>query len=303
MPRTVVASITSTPIARVANFYHPASMDTRTFLGLQPTHNRFRWMLPVQPGICAGTSPSFMFGGAGLGASIAALEGTSGRETIWATAQYLSYARPGEVVDVDVTLAVEGHQMTQARAVCRVEDREILTVNAALGDRPFDRDAQFETMPPDVPRPEECAPREFRIAVGDSINSRLEQRLASGRSLADLDGTLGSGQTLVWARIPEVSHGVDGASLAVLGDFVPMGVGQGLGIRGGGNSLDNTLRIAHLVPTEWVLLDIRVQAVERGFGHGLVHMFTEEGTLLATASQSRIVRYWKEHSHRLDTPG
>ena len=74
---------------------------------------------------------------------------------------------------------------------------------------------------------------------------------------------------------------------------MPMGVGQALGVRGGGNSLDNTLRVAHLVPTEWVLLDIRVHAVERGFGHGLVHMFAEDGTLLATASQSCIVRYWK----------
>ena len=40
-----------------------------------------------------------------------------------------------------------------------------------------------------------------------------------------------------------------------------------------------------------MLLDIRVHAVERGFGHGLVHMFAEDGTLLATASQSCIVRY------------
>ena len=47
------------------------------------------------------------------------------------------------------------------------------------------------------------------------------------------------------------------------------------------------------MPTEWVLMDIRVHAVERGFGHGLVHMFAEDGTLLATASQSVIVRYWK----------
>jgi len=44
------------------------------------------------------------------------------------------------------------------------------------------------------------------------------------------------------------------------------------------------------VPTEWVLLDIHVHAVERGFGHGLVHMFAEDGTLLATASQSCIIR-------------
>ena len=104
----------------------------------------------------------------------------------------------------------------------------------------------------------------------------------------------GDGQTLLWARIPEVLDGVDGATLAVLGDFVPMGVGQALGIRGGGNSLDNTLRLVKLVPTDWVLLDIRVHAVERGFGHGLVHMFAEDGTLLATASQSCIMRYWRE---------
>ena len=79
---------------------------------------------------------------------------------------------------------------------------------------------------------------------------------------------------------PEVLDGVDGAALAVLGDFVPMGVGQALGVRGGGNSLDNTLRIVDLVPTDWVLMDIRIHAVERGFGHGLVHMFAEDGTLL-----------------------
>ena len=80
------------------------------------------------------------------------------------------------------------------------------------------------------------------------------------------------------------------ATLAVLGDFVPMGIGQSLGVRGGGNSLDNTLRVGRLVPTEWVLMDVRVHMVQRGFGHGLVHMFAEDGTLLATASQSVIVR-------------
>jgi acyl-CoA thioesterase len=53
------------------------------------------------------------------------------------------------------------------------------------------------------------------------------------------------------------------------------------------------LRVMNLVPTTWVLLDIRVQGVARGFGHGLVHMFAEDGTLMATASQSCIVRMWK----------
>ena len=44
------------------------------------------------------------------------------------------------------------------------------------------------------------------------------------------------------------------------------------------------------MPTEWVLLDIRIHAVAHGFGHGVVHLWAEDGTLLATASQSAIVR-------------
>jgi acyl-CoA thioesterase len=45
-----------------------------------------------------------------------------------------------------------------------------------------------------------------------------------------------------------------------------------------------------MMPSVLVLIAIRVQAVERSFGDGLVHMFAEDGTLLATASQRVIVR-------------
>ncbi len=267
-------------------------MDSRTFLDLQPSHNPFRWSLDVRHELC--TMGGFLFGGAGLGAAIGALEGTSGRSCIWATGQYLSYAAPGEVMDIDVTIAVEGHQITQARAVGHVGNREILTVNAALGERPDMPEGQWETMP-DVPPPDQCEVRPHRMPVEGTINERLEQRLVKGRHFDDLDGNPGDGQTIVWARIPAaIDRSIDATALAVLGDFVPMGVGQALGVRGGGNSLDNTLRVARLVPTEWVLLDIRAHAVERGFGHGLVHMFAEDGTLLATASQSCIVRFWKD---------
>ena len=266
------------------------NMDSRSFLGLQQSHNPYRWSMEVTQSLVTGGN--FLFGGAGLGAAISAMEGTSGRETVWATAQYLSYAKPGEVMDIDVTLAVEGHQMTQARAVCHVGNREILTVNAALGHRPLEVTGQWEVMP-QVRPPSKCPERPFRGPIEGTINDKLDQRLAKGRPHELLDGSQGDGQVLMWARIPDMLDGVDAASLSVLGDFVPMAIGQALGVRGGGNSLDNTLRVVHLVPTEWVLLDIRVHAVERGFGHGLVHMFAEDGTLLATASQSCIVRFWK----------
>jgi acyl-CoA thioesterase II len=270
--------------------YCPAAMDTRGFLDLQPSHNPYRWHLPVSLGLCTGGQ--FLFGGSGLAAAISAMEATAGRPCVWATAQYLSYAKPGEVLDIDVTVAVEGHQITQARAVGHVGNREILTVNAALGMRPMPEAGQWETMPADLPPPADCPPRVSRLPVDGTINERLDLRIVRARDHAQLDGTLGDGRTLMWARIPEVIEGVDAAALAVLGDYVPMGVGQALGKVGGGNSLDNTLRVIRLVPTAWVLLDIQVHGADHGFGHGLVHLFAEDGTLLATASQSCIVRFW-----------
>ena len=88
-------------------------------------------------------------------------------------------------------------------------------------------------------------------------------------------------------------------SVATLAEAAPgrfaFGISQALGERAGGNSLDNTIRVARRVPTEWLLLDVRIHAVAHGFGHGLVHMWAEDGSLLATASQSAIVRRWKEH--------
>ena len=203
---------------------------------------------------------------------------------MWATAQYLNYARPPSVMDIDVTVASAGHQTTQARAVAHVGDREILTVNAALGDRSFPESGQWVERP-SVPDPDDCPPRESQRNVSDSILSRLDQRWA-------LQGGDGSGRCAVWSRMPDLL-GVSAPALAVLGDYVPLGLGVTLENDITSNSLDNTLRVANLVPTEWVLLDIRVHAVERGFGHGLVHMFAEDGTLLATASQSCIVRFWK----------
>lgn len=270
-------------------------MDTKTFLGVepigQPGKADGRWAMAVKSSLVTGGQ--FLWGGAALAGAVSAMEQLSGRPCVWATAQYLSYARTNEVMEIDVTLAVVGNQITQARAIGRVGNREILTVNAALGQRTFAHHASFAKMP-DVPKPHEIASRKHRSPVENTIHERLDERFVKGRELEDLHGEPNDGQTVMWARIPDVLSDVDAATLAVLGDFVPMAVGQALGVRGGGNSLDNTLRIVRLVPTKWVLLDIQIQGVEQGFGHGTINMFAEDGTLLATASQSVIARMWKE---------
>ena len=264
-------------------------MDAQSFLDLKPTHNPNRWVLPVTPGIS--TRSNFLWGGCGLGAAIAAMEGTCERPVIWATAQYLSYASPPSILDMDVTVAVAGRRTTQARAVGQVGDREILTVNAALGSRPLEAAGTWTTMP-SVPPPSECERR--LVTDEDSMMNRLEFRLADARSFEDVVGhPAAEGRSSMWARMPEVLE-ISAAALAILGDYVPFGIGQALGARAGGNSLDNTLRIVRIVPTDWVLLDIQVHAVANGFGHGLVHLWAEDGTLLATASQSTIVRFHRD---------
>ncbi|HET6950751.1 MAG TPA: thioesterase family protein [Acidimicrobiales bacterium] len=263
-------------------------MDARTWLGLEPTHNPMRWVLPVTPGIS--TAGPFLFGGCGLGAAIAAMEAVSGRPVVWATAQYLSYANPPSVLDIDVTVAAQGHSITQARVVGHVADREILTVNAALGSRDFAAEGSW-VEPPTVPPPEDCPVRGLRVPGIESIMDRLDVRLAAARSWEEIDGNPApGGRSMLWARMPDLLEPSSGASLAILGDYVPFGIGQALGRLGGGNSLDNTLRVYRLVPTDWVLLDIRIHAVAHGFGHGAVHLWAEDGTLMATASQSTIVR-------------
>jgi acyl-CoA thioesterase-2 len=266
-------------------------MDARSWLGLEPTHNPNRWVLPVTDGLS--THGGFLFGGCGLGAAIEALEGTTGRPVVWATAQYLSYAMVGSVLDVDVTVAVAGHQITQARATAHVADREIFTVNAALGTRDLDAEGQWETMP-QVAAPEDLPYRLHPLAdETESILDRLDQRQAKGRAWNDLDGTPGDGTAALWIRLPELLD-MSASALAILGDYVPFGISQALGRLGGGNSLDNTLRVAQVVPTDWVLVDVRLHAIRHGFGHGLVHLWSRDGTLLATASQSTIVRHWNK---------
>jgi acyl-CoA thioesterase-2 len=267
-------------------------VDAVRFFGLSRSEDPDVWQLPVVPELCSGRGT--LFGGCGLGAAIEALERTTGRPLVWASAQYLSYARPPSVVDINITEVVRGHRSSQARAVARVDGEEIFAVNAALGAREFPLSGSWAVRP-EVPPPNASPPRETLPRHRGTIMDRLETRLAAGRSIHDLPGPPGDGRAALWVHLPSLE--MSAAALAIVGDFVPFGVGQALGDRAGGNSVDNTLRVVKRHPTEWILADVRVHAVADGFGHGLVHLWAEDGTLLGTASQSAIVRKhrdWEE---------
>ena len=260
------------------------------FFDLRATHNPHRWYLPLDLSVCVGPPDNlFMFGGVGLASAVAAMERTCQRPVIWATAQYLSYARPPSVVDLDVWTPAVGKYNTQARVIGHVHDKEIFTVNAALGARPSEISRQWMEAPV-APPPEDCEPAEHWRGAEGGLHSRIEVRVAKGRYGRDREGASeADGRSLLWIR-PREGYPVDSAMLAIMADFVPSGVGNALGQNAGGNSLDNTLRVRRIVPTDWVLCDIRIMGVHGGFAHGAMYLFSRDGELMATASQSLIVR-------------
>ena len=120
-------------------------------------------------------------------------------------------------------------------------------------------------------------------------------RIASGRSFEEISAgppTPGDPDSALWARVPGHLE-PSAATLAIIGDYVSGGVSQPLGRRVLSRSLDNTLRVVHLEPTEWVLCDIRMLALVDGYGQGIAYLWSEQGSLLATASQSMSVRFWE----------
>jgi acyl-CoA thioesterase-2 len=261
------------------------------FFDLRATHNPHRWYLPLTEDLCVGPpGRSFMFGGVGMAASIAAMERTCGRPVIWATAQYLSYARPPSVVDLDVRVAVQGRHTSQARVTAHVGDNEILTVNAALGQRP-DSDRWQGAQAPQVPPPEACAESERWNPQTLDLHSRIEVRIAQGAHWGGVHPEGGSpdGRLVLWIR-PRGGEPVDASMLAIMADHVPSAVGAALGRSAGGNSLDNTIRLLEPVATDWVLCDTTIVGIARGVAHGAMRLYAQSGVLMASASQSMIVR-------------
>jgi acyl-CoA thioesterase len=260
-------------------------------LSVVATHNPHRWYLPLNEHLCVGPAGrAFMFGGVGLAAAIQAMERTCQRPLVWATAQYLSFARPPSVVDLDVWVPNAGHSTTQARVIGHVGEKEIFTVNAALGSRPSEVSRQWVEAPL-VPPPADCAPTDHWRGDEGGLHGQIEMRLAKGTYGFDMRGAAPSedGRLIMWMR-PKAGQAIDAAMLAILADHVPSGIGNALGVNAGGSSLDNTLRVLRLAPTEWVLCDISIHGVHGGFGHGAMRLFAEDGQLMATASQSVIVR-------------
>lgn len=262
---------------------------------LLATENSNRFRFQVDDSVSVGPPGNvFLFGGVGHAAAISAIKAVTDRELLWSSAQFSSFARRGDILDIDVHVSASGRHTTQASAIVRLGDSLVLRVAAACGDRPAQPSHQW-TLMPDMPSPQECVEWPIWPKQEGGFNKRMELRLAPGSpGTRERTGSLETtGNLRIWTRFRD-STPIDVAALAILGDLIPAGVASAFGRKGGGNSLDNSLRVCAVVPTQWVLCDIQIDSVQRGFAHGAARLFAQDGTLMAVASQTIIVRFLED---------
>ena len=113
----------------------------------------------------------------------------------------------------------------------------------------------------------------------------IEMRHADQRDHPDP----GPGRVCLWVRRRDRGP-ITPAVAAYIADLVPMSVARAFGVVAMGISLDNTIRIGGFVDTEWVLVDLRPHLAAGDYAHGVAHVWSESGHLMATASQTASMR-------------
>ncbi|HMO75623.1 MAG TPA: thioesterase family protein [Sphingopyxis sp.] len=240
--------------------------------------------------LCVGPpGRQFLFGGIALAAAIEALERRTGLPAIFASLQFLAQARPGNRLRFDTELAADGRSTRQCRVTGWRGETMFVQGHGACGRR--DDPALHQGAPmPVVPAPEQCPERSVARLLSSNLNALLEFRLAAGAfpDRADWTGQ-GGVDLLCWVRARDGAP-LDRRRLAVIGDCAALALAGALGRPASGSSLDNMIRFTAEPKGKWTLAQMRVEGVGAGIAHVATRLFSEEGTLLALAGQSMLLR-------------
>ena len=257
-------------------------LDQR-LLGLVPTEDALVWVLPLASHLCR--PDGALFGGTALAASLRLMELATGRAALWATVQFVTSARVDDRLDCRVVIGARGHHVDQVRVEASIDGAVVFE---ALGSTADPRDGAMTgvgvTMPT-VPPPDDCPLWEGPGGVMAGLTSVGHHERAEYR-VAELQGLEAAhGAVAMWGRL--VGEGATtSAKLGFLGDMVPLAVTRSAGVEGVGTSLDNSIRLARLVDSEWLLVHLQGHAAQDGYGYGVGHFWSPDGQLLATSSQT-----------------
>ena len=120
----------------------------------------------------------------------------------------------------------------------------------------------------------------------------MHHLVSEHREASFLDGPSNRpGHMALWARLRGelAGHEMTPAGLGFLADMVPIACARACGVQGAGTSLDNSIRVGPVVDSEWVLVELEAHAAEGGYGYGVGHMWSPDGRMLATGTQSAIL--------------
>jgi acyl-CoA thioesterase len=259
-----------------------SGLDARLLGFERVDEERLRFVL--EPHLCR--PDGALFGGTAIAAAVGAMELVAGRPALWATSQIVSSAQQGDVVDVVVEHLARGNNVDQLRVTLTVDERVMVAALGSTATPRRDGISGLGARMPNVTPPHRSEPRIHRGGSWGETGERGQHRIMELLTPELVDGTpLAPGRMVLWARLIE-EHTNTAAKLGFLGDMVPVAVCDAAGVRGAGTSLDNSLRVGRLVDSEWVLLDLRGHVAADGYGYGECHLWSPDGVLLGTASQT-----------------
>lgn len=265
------------------------------FFGLEPTTDPGTFGVTVVNHLAR--MDGQLYGGSAIGMSVAAAEAVTERPALWMTTQYVSTVATDHRLELRAEVLAGGRRTNQMRVTGTSESGDV--VFASLGatglHRPDGLTGEFERMPKvsDPDSSERWASPISGLAKkagfpdlspeeqGKGFSGAVEFR---GPELLDHPDP-GPGRSCLWIRRRDGAT-VTPAVAVYLADMVPMSLAAALGVIARGMSLDNTIRFGAFVDTEWILLDLRPHLAVGGYGHGIAHVWSEDGHLLATASQT-----------------
>lgn len=277
-----------------AGYGAPMQRDVE-FLGLRTEGDDGRYSFGVEDRLAR--LDGRLYGGTAIAVSMVAAELLTGRATVWMTTQFVATAPANERISVQAEVLASGRRASQVRVTGTDSHGETMFASlGATGDRKQGGlEGVFEVMPTvSAPDDSEVMGNLFEgvlrkagytdippIFEGKGFGTAIEFRDPEVEHHPDA----GPGRVCVWVRRRD-RQGVTPAMVAFMADMVPLSVAHACGVVAGGISLDNSIRVGSFTETEWVLLDLRPHMASGDYGHGAVHAWSEDGQLLATASQS-----------------
>jgi len=223
-----------------------------------------------------------LYGGAAVALSVAAAGARTAREPVWMTTQFVSTALLGSPVDLFVDVLAEGRRTSQVRVTATTDTGVVFASLGACGVLGGDAmTGTFEHRP--LVTPPEDGDAGFASRSGSDVGWHTVTEVRTAEILDHPDE--GPGRLCLWLRRRDGGP-VTPAISAYLADLIPLSVARGCEVTGAGTSLDNTIRIGAAAETEWILLDMRPNLAIGGYGHGVANVWTEDGQLLAVASQT-----------------